>query len=52
MAFAATCGSEVSAMYGLRARTRTAALNAAILPRMLRTSRVTSRAVDAAMLAV
>jgi N-methylhydantoinase A/oxoprolinase/acetone carboxylase beta subunit len=28
-------------MYGLRARTRTAALNAAILPRMLRTSRVT-----------
>jgi len=42
---AATCGSEVSTMYGLRARTRTAALNAAILPRMLRTSRVTSRAV-------
>ena len=32
-------------MYGLRARTRTAALNAAILPRMLRTSRVTLRAV-------
>ncbi len=47
---AATCGSEVSAMYGLRARTRTAALNAAILPRMLRTSRVTARAVaDAAI---
>ncbi len=42
---AATCGSEVSTMYGLRARTRTAALNAAILPRMLRTSRVTQRAV-------
>jgi len=43
---AATCGSEVSTMYGLRARTRTAALNAAILPRMLRTARMTRRAVD------
>ena len=42
---AATCGSEVSTQYGLRARTRTAALNAAILPRMLRTSRITARAV-------
>ncbi|HEX3549526.1 MAG TPA: hydantoinase/oxoprolinase family protein [Candidatus Elarobacter sp.] len=46
--FAATCGAEVSAQYGLRARTRTAALNAAILPRMLRTSRVTARAVAGA----
>jgi N-methylhydantoinase A/oxoprolinase/acetone carboxylase beta subunit len=43
---AATSGAEVSAQYGLRARTRTAALNAAILPRMLRTSRVTARAVS------
>ena len=43
--FAATSGAEVSMQYGLRARTRTAALNAAILPRMLRTSRVTARAV-------
>ncbi len=42
---AATSGAEVSAQYGLRARTRTAALNAAILPRMLRTSRLTARAV-------
>lgn len=42
---AATCGSEVASMYGLRARTRTAALNAAILPRMLRTARMTQRAV-------
>ncbi|HEY6325332.1 MAG TPA: hydantoinase/oxoprolinase N-terminal domain-containing protein, partial [Candidatus Cybelea sp.] len=33
----ATSGHDVSAAYGLRARTRTAALNAAILPRMLRT---------------
>jgi N-methylhydantoinase A/oxoprolinase/acetone carboxylase beta subunit len=43
--FAATSGHEVSSMYGLRARTRTAALNAAILPRMLRTARVTAQAV-------
>jgi N-methylhydantoinase A/oxoprolinase/acetone carboxylase beta subunit len=46
--FAATCGSEVSTLYGVRARTRTAALNAAILPRMLRTARVTQRAVTEA----
>ena len=45
---AATSGAEVSTQYGLRARTRTAALNAAILPRMLRTSRVTARAVTEA----
>jgi len=44
--FAATSGSEISTMYGLRARTRTAAINAAILPRMLRTSRVTKQAVE------
>ena len=43
---AATSGAEVSTQYGLRARTRTAALNAAILPRMLRTSRVTATAVS------
>ncbi len=45
---AATSGAEVSTQYGLRARTRTAALNAAILPRMLRTSRVTALAVAGA----
>jgi len=45
---AATSGAEVSTQYGLRARTRTAALNAAILPRMLRTSRVTACAVAGA----
>ena len=42
---AATSGAEVSTQYGLRARTRTAALNAAILPRMLRTAHVTATAV-------
>lgn len=42
---AATSGHDVSSAYGLRARTRTAALNAAILPQMLRTARVTRDAV-------
>ncbi len=41
----ATSGHEVSATYGLRARTRTAILNAAILPRMVETARMTSGAV-------
>ncbi len=40
----ATSGHEVSSMYGLRARTRTAVLNAAILPRMLRTGEMTADA--------
>jgi N-methylhydantoinase A len=44
----ATTGHDVSATYGLRARTRTAALNAAILPRMIRTSRMTAQAVQRA----
>jgi len=44
----ATAGHEVSSMYGLRARTRTAALNAAILPRMVRTARMTDDAVKRA----
>jgi N-methylhydantoinase A len=41
----ATSGHDVSTAYGLRARTRTAALNAAILPRMVRTAKVTGAAV-------
>jgi N-methylhydantoinase A len=49
--FAATSGHEVSSMYGLRARTRTAALNAAILPRMLKTARMTAQAVAEARIA-
>jgi len=44
----ATAGHEVSSMYGLRARTRTAALNAAILPIMVRTARMTDAAVQRA----
>jgi len=43
---AATGGHEVSSMYGLRARTRTAALNAAILPKMIQTARMTESAVQ------
>ncbi len=46
-----TAGHEVSSMYGLRARTRTAALNAAILPRMVRTARMTADAVQRAHIA-
>jgi N-methylhydantoinase A len=41
----ATSGHDVAATYGLRTRTRTASLNAAILPRMLRTSQMTADAV-------
>lgn len=41
----ATSGHDVSTAYGLRARTRTAALNAAILPKMVRTARMTADAV-------
>ena len=44
----ATSGHDVSGAYGLRARTRTAALNAAILPRMVRTARLTAKAVEGA----
>jgi N-methylhydantoinase A len=44
----ATSGHDVSGAYGLRARTRTAALNAAILPKMLRTARMTADAVERA----
>lgn len=47
----ATSGHEVSTMYGLRARTRTAALNAAMLPRMVRTARMTAGAVERAAIA-
>ena len=44
----ATSGHDITAMYGLRARTRTAALNAAILPKMVRTAQMTRDAVERA----
>ncbi len=47
-----TAGHEVSTTYGLRARTRTAVLNAAILPRMQQTSRLTAESVAAAGIGV
>jgi N-methylhydantoinase A len=47
----ATCGHDVSSMYGLRARTRTAALNAAMLPKMVKTARMTGDAVQRAKIA-
>ncbi len=47
----ATGGHDVSSMYGLRARTRTAALNGAILPKMLRTAELTAQAVSRAAIA-
>src|SRR6185437_12891703 len=47
----ATSGHDVASTYGLRGRTRTAALNAAILPTMVRTARMTADAVNAATIA-
>ncbi|HEV3090375.1 MAG TPA: hydantoinase/oxoprolinase family protein [Candidatus Cybelea sp.] len=44
----ATSGHDVSSAYGLRSRTRTAALNAAILPKMVRTAAMTASAVQRA----
>ncbi|MBA3441732.1 MAG: hydantoinase/oxoprolinase [Pyrinomonadaceae bacterium] len=44
----ATCGHEVSSLYGLRTRTRTAVLNAAILPKMFATAEMTARCVEQA----
>lgn len=43
---AATAGHEVSQLYGLRTRTRTAAINACILPKMVETAEMTARAVQ------
>ncbi len=48
----ATAGHDVATTYGLRARTRTAVLNAAILPRMVRTSQMTADAVERAGIGV
>lgn len=44
----ATTGHEVSSLYGLRTRTRTAVLNAAILPKMVRTAEMTAACVERA----
>ena len=44
----ATSGHEVSSLYGLRTRTRTAVLNGAILPKMIRTATMTDECVKRA----
>jgi N-methylhydantoinase A/oxoprolinase/acetone carboxylase beta subunit len=47
----ATAGHEVSGLYNLRTRTRTAVVNASILPKMMQTAQMTAQAVSAAGIA-
>lgn len=48
MGLLATGGHEVSSLYGLRTRTRTAVINAAILPKMIHTATMTDECVKRA----
>jgi N-methylhydantoinase A/oxoprolinase/acetone carboxylase beta subunit len=51
MGVPATASHEVSGLYGLRTRTRTAVINASILPKMVQTAQMTARAVTEAGIA-